>query len=304
MTNIEELKNKIINLKKIKNAYIIAHNYMLPEVQDIADFVGDSLAMAQEAKKVNSNFIIVCGVYFMAETAAILNPNKNVFIPDKNAGCPLANFANPKMVIEWRKIYSDYDFVAYVNTTADVKALVDICCTSSNAIKIIKSLKNNKIVFLPDKNLGEYVKSQIPEKEIITWPGYCIVHENADLESVLEAKKSNPDALMMVHPECPKEFRDLADGICSTGQMIEFVRKNYNYNKFIVVTEWGMNYALSRNFPDKKFISPSIKLECNNMKKITLDKVYNVLNEEKNKVIVDDEIAKKAYNAIEKMLII
>lgn len=300
--NQSELKEIIKEFKIKKNAFIIAHNYMLPEVQDVADYVGDSLGMAQVARKADSSFIIVCGVYFMAETAAIINPEKKVFIPDKDAGCPLSNFANEKMILEWRKKYPDYTFVAYVNTGAKVKAYSDICCTSANAVKVVKSIKNDKIVFLPDRNLGDYVSKQVPEKKFVLWPGYCIVHENVELNSVIAVKEMNPDAKILVHPECPENIRNIADVICSTSQMIDFVEKNKDCNKFIVVTEWGINYALKKKFPEKTFIEPRNRMECVNMKKITLDKILNVLMDEMNQVYVEKEIIEKARNAIDKML--
>ncbi len=176
----QSVTEEIIRLKKERDAVILAHNYQIPEIQDVADYVGDSLGLAQKASAIKNKRIILCGVYFMAETAAVLNPEKEVFIPDSSAGCPLADFVSPEMLKKWREEYPDHTFVAYVNTSAEVKALSDVCCTSANAERIVRRIKNNKIVFLPDKNLGSYVRSRVPEKEIILWPGYCVVHENAD----------------------------------------------------------------------------------------------------------------------------
>ncbi|MEJ5285060.1 MAG: quinolinate synthase NadA [Brevinematales bacterium] len=292
---------KILELKKKKNAYILAHNYQLPEIQDVADFVSDSLGLARKAKEVESPLIVLCGVYFMAETAKILNPDKKVLIPDINASCPLACFADEKMVLEWRKLYPDAAFVAYVNSTAKVKALVDICCTSSNAVKVVNSLDAKRVVFLPDKNLGRYVKERV-DKEVILWPGYCVVHENVNLDDVIQVKKKHPGALIMAHPECPEEIVKIADGVCSTGQMFDFVKQNENVKEFIVVTEWGINHALKKMFPEKVFIEPKKRMECVNMKKITLEKLYNSLEKEVYEVSIDENISEKARISIEKML--
>jgi quinolinate synthase len=298
----EAVISEIKRLKKEKDITILAHNYQLPSVQDCADFTGDSLGLAQKAAGTKSRALLVCGVYFMAETAAILNPGKTVLIPDIHAGCPLAEFADAKMVEEWRKNYPDYTFVAYVNTSAEVKALSDVCCTSSNAVAIVKSINNDKIVFLPDKNLGAYVASQVPEKNIALWPGYCVVHETADLAALAETKAGHPSGLVMVHPECPKDFLELADGILSTGQMFRFVEQHPETREFIVVTEWGINYALQKRFPDRTFIEPARRMECRNMKKITPDKVLNSLKKMEYIVKVKPDTADKARVSIEKML--
>ncbi len=298
---MKDLALKILELKKKKNAVILAHNYQLPEIQNVADFVGDSLGLAVKAAQINAPLIVMCGVYFMAETVKILNPDKKVLIPDRNASCPLACFADEKMVDEWRKLYPDAAFVAYVNSTAEVKARVDICCTSSNALKIVNSLKEKQVVFLPDKNLGRFVKERV-DKEVILWPGYCVVHENVILSDVLEVKEKHPSALVMVHPECPKEVVDIADGVCSTGQMFDFVRNNEKAKEFIVVTEWGINHALKKTFPEKVFIEPKRRMECVNMKKITLEKLYNSIEKETEEIKIDKNISEKAKISIEKML--
>lgn len=297
-----DLQKMILDLKKQKNAYIIAHNYQLPEIQAVADYVGDSLGMARHVLTLPHELIVVCGVYFMAETAALLNPHKRVLIPDTSAGCPLANFASAQEVRRWRQHYPNHTFVAYVNSSAEVKAEVDVCCTSANAVEIVHRLPNNKIVFLPDKNLGRYVQKKVPEKEIILWPGFCVVHETAHLEAIIQTKEAHPKALILVHPECPEEIQNIADGICSTGQMVSFVENHPDTQEFIIVTEWGMTYALQKKFPTKKFIEPYQRLECKNMKRITLQKLYDALQEEKYIVKVDEEIACKARKSIEQML--
>lgn len=300
--DIQQLKDTISHLKKEKNAYILAHNYQLPEIQDVADYVADSLGMAKHALSIQNDLIVVCGVYFMAETVSILNPDKRIIIPDTNAGCPLANFAPVEEVRRWRKQYPNHTFVAYVNSSAEVKAEVDICCTSANAIDIVRRVPNNKIVFLPDKNLGRYVQKHVPEKEIVLWPGFCVVHETADLEAILRTKEAHPHALTMAHPECPEEIQEIADGICSTGQMVDFVAKHPETREFIIVTEWGMVYALQKKFPDRLFLEPSHRMECKNMKRITLQKLHDALVEEKFIVKVADDIREKARQSIDKML--
>ena len=304
MVENNKIVQEILDLKNEKGISILAHNYQLPEIQDIADFTGDSLGLAQRAVNISQKTVLMCGVYFMAETVSILNPDKTVFIPDRDAGCPLSNFAPIEMVLNWRNKYPEHDFVAYVNTSAVVKSVVDICCTSSNAVKIVKSLDNKKIVFLPDKNLGHYVKELVPEKEIVLWPGFCVVHEMIDPETIVDIKKKYPNALVMAHPECRKEILDMSDGICSTGQMIGFVENNPGQKQFIVVTEWGMAHALRKKFPARQFIEPEKRLECKNMKKNTLEKIRDVLKSEniENRVVVEPEIAEKARISIEKML--
>lgn len=300
MTN-KEIIDQIQILKKEKDAIILAHNYQLPEIQDIADFAGDSLQLARKAKEITNNIIVFCGVFFMAETAAILNTKKTVLIPDMQAGCPLADFATGEQVRQWRQRYPKHTYVAYINTTADVKAEVDICCTSSNAVKIVNSIDNDKIVFLPDQNLGAYVQKQV-NKEMVLWPGYCVVHHLADPQTIADTIEQNPNTMSMAHPECPSNILNMVDEVCSTGQMFDVVEKYPDINKFIVVTEWGMNYALQKRYPDKKFIEPLKRMQCANMKKITLPKLLDVLQNETNRVMVDSDIARRATGAIDKML--
>ncbi len=296
-----EILEEIQKLKKEKNAVILAHNYQLPEIQEAADYVGDSLGLARQARHMPGDIIVMCGVYFMAETAAVLNPGRTVIIPDKEALCPLAGFADKKMVLEWRKRYPDHAFVAYVNTTAEVKALADVCCTSANAVEIVRKLPQKKIVFLPDRNLGSYVKEIVKEKEIVLWPGYCVVHEKADPDSVIKTMKMNPGAAVLVHPECPAEIRGLADAILSTGRMFDYVEKHPEIEDYIVVTEWGINYALRKRF-ERNFIEPLKRMECRNMKRINSQKLLAGLRTLDYKIEVDPAIAGKSLRAIEKML--
>ncbi len=296
-----KILEEIRELKKEKNAVILAHNYQLPEIQDTADYIGDSLGLAKMARQATGDTIVMCGVYFMAETAAVLNPGRTVIIPDKEALCPLASFANKKMVLEWRKRYPEHAFVAYVNTTAEVKALADVCCTSANALEIVRRLPQSKIVFLPDKNLGSYVKEIVKEKEIVLWPGFCVVHEKADPEAVSKTKGIYPKAAVLVHPECPAEIRNLGDAVLSTGQMFEFVEKHPEIDDYIIVTEWGINYGLSRRFK-KNFIEPLKRMECRNMKRINSRKLLESLRSMDFKIQVDSVVAGNSARAIEKML--
>jgi len=238
----------------------------------------------------------------MAETAAVLNPGRAVIIPDRDALCPLAAFADKKMILEWRKKYPDHAFVAYVNTTAEVKAEADVCCTSANAVEIVRKVPQSKIVFLPDKNLGSYVREIVTEKEIVLWPGYCIVHEASDPEAVGKTIEANPGAAVLAHPECPPEIRKMADAVLSTGQMFDYVDKHPEIRDFIVVTEWGINYGLHKKFPGRNFIEPLSRMECRNMKKITAGKLLECLRTMKYRVEVDPETAEKSARAIEKML--
>ncbi len=279
----------------------MAHNYQLPEIQEVSDFTGDSLALAKKAKEISGDSIILCGVYFMAETAAVLNPGRDVIIPDRNALCPLASFATALMVRDWRARYPEHAFVAYVNTTAEVKAEADICCTSANAVEIVKGLPQKKIVFLPDKNLGAYVKRMVPEKEIVLWPGFCVVHEKADPESVLKAKNKHPEAAVLVHPECPSVIIEMADAVLSTGQMFGYVESHALTRDFIIVTEWGIIYSLQKRF-GRNFFEPLKRMECANMKRVTVQKLLKSLETLDFKVRVDPTVSLRAVKPIERML--
>jgi len=296
-----ELKSKITSLKKEKNAVIIAHNYQRDEIQDIADYRGDSLALAQTAVRTDASLIVFCGVHFMAESAAILNPNKKVLLPVKEAGCPLADMITVDKLKEKKKGHPDAAVVCYVNSSAEVKAQSDIACTSSNAIEVVKSLKQKNIIFVPDKNLGRYVQKNVPEKNIILWEGFCSTHIRLREEDVLTAKKVHPQAEFLSHPECDPEVLKLADVVCSTGGMFKYVEKSEK-KEFIIGTESGMIYALIRENPDKKFYLPTQHLICANMKLTTLGWVLHSLENEVYEVKVSEDIAKKARKSLEKML--
>ena len=297
----EALKKKIEKLKKKRNAVIIAHNYQRDEIQEIADISGDSLALAQAAVRTDAEVIVFCGVHFMAESAAILNPGKKVIIPVLEAGCPLADMITPEKLRAKRKQYPDAAVVCYVNTSAEVKAQSDIACTSSNAVEIVRSLKEKRVIFVPDKNLGRYVQSQVPEKEIILWEGFCPTHIRVQEEDVIKTKKEHPAAEVISHPECNPEVLALSDHICSTGGMFKYVKQSRS-KEFIIGTESGMLYKLQKENPDKRFYLPTQNLVCANMKLITLGWVAHSLEKLVYEVNVSEEVREKALMALDKML--
>jgi len=290
-------------LKEERNAIILAHTYTYGEIQDIADFVGDSYGLSKKAANLKDvETIVFAGVRFMAETAAILAPNKTVLLPVKNAGCPMADMITPKQLHDFKQQHKDAKVVCYVNSTVETKALSDVCVTSSNAVKIVKKIDAQKILFIPDKNLGSYVASQVPEKEIILWNGFCPVHNEITPQNILEAKKHFPNAIILMHPETPKETRQYADKMMSTGQMAEFVKLKEN-SQYIIVTERGIIHHLKSFDKNADFFEIiNKKMVCQNMKKITLQDVFYALRDNKNIVTIDSKIAKKAKKSIEKML--
>ncbi len=292
---------KIKELQKKRNAIILAHNYQRDEIQDIADIRGDSLALARAAIDIKQETIIFCGVLFMAESAAILNPDKLVLLPVKEAGCPLAEMATLDKLHLYRKQYPDAAVVCYVNSPAYIKAECDICCTSSNAIKVVKSLSNKQVVFLPDRNLARYVAQNVPEKEIIIWPGFCITHMRVKEEEVLKAKQEHPDAELVAHPECEPEVLQHADCVTSTGGMFSYIKSSPK-KKFIIATEKGMLYGLGKENPGKEFFLPSEYLICANMKLTTLGWVLHSLENLVYEVTVDKEIREKARLSLDRML--
>lgn len=297
----ETLKKKIGKLKKKQNAVIIAHNYQRDEIQEIADISGDSLALAQAAVRTDAEVIIFCGVHFMAESAAILNPGKKVLIPVLEAGCPLADMITPEKLRAKKKQYPDAAIVCYVNTSAEVKAESDIACTSSNAVEIVRSLKEKRIIFVPDKNLGRYVQSQVPEKEIILWEGFCPTHIRVQEEDIIKSKKEHPEAEVVSHPECNPEVLALSDHICSTGGMFKYVKQSKS-KEFIIGTESGMLYKLQKENPDKRFYLPTQNLVCANMKLITLGWVAHSLEKLVYEVKVSEEVREKALKTLDRML--
>ncbi|HGE70292.1 TPA: quinolinate synthase NadA [Candidatus Poribacteria bacterium] len=297
----EEIIQKIKQLKEKHDVVILAHNYQIPEVQDIADFLGDSLGLSIEASKTKAKIILFCGVKFMAETAAIICPDKTVLMPDENAGCPMANMITVRQLREMKKLYPKAKVVCYVNSTAAVKAESDICCTSANAIKVVNSIpKEDQIIFIPDKSLGDYVSKQTG-REMILWNGYCPTHHRILAQNIINMKAKYPNAKVMVHPECTADVIELADVVLSTGGMIKYAKESPD-KEFIVGTEIGLLYTLSKQNPDKKFY-PATKLsDCPNMKLNTLEKILWSLEDMVYKVTVPEDIRVKAWNAIDKML--
>ena len=296
----KEYIEEIIKLKKDRNAIILAHNYQRGEVQDIADYIGDSLGLSQKAAEVKEKVIVFCGVHFMAETASILAPDKIILIPDITAGCPMADMINAQEMTDWRNKYSGKPVVCYVNSTAEVKAECDFCCTSSNAIKIVENIDSNEILFAPDQYLGSYVASKT-NKKLILWDGYCYVHRMILPKHILDKKQKYPEAEVWAHPECKGEVLELADKVLSTGGMVKQARLT-DKKEIIIATETGIIYRLKKENPDKNFYPAYEYAICSNMKKITLKKVLDSLREMKFKVKVPEEISVRAKKAIERMV--
>lgn len=305
MTNTEII-NRIEQLKKEKNAVILAHYYTRPEVQDIADYLGDSLGLSREAGKTNASLIVFCGVHFMAETASIISPDKKVLIPAQHAGCSLAESLTGYELREWKKSNPDGIIVSYVNTTAEVKAWTDICCTSSNALKVVESLpKDKKILFVPDKNLGAYIQ-KVTGREMELWSGDCCVHERITTDMILAKSAEYPEADILIHPEsnCSHDDRILnmpQAYMYSTAGMIEHATKSPK-NQFIVATEIETIHKLKKDNPEKEFIPIHPKTICGQMKKVTLEGVLEALEKEQYVVKVPDEIREKAWLPIKRML--
>ncbi|WP_123053405.1 quinolinate synthase NadA [Clostridium sp. JN-1] len=296
------LVNEINRLKKEKNACILAHNYQLPEVQDIADIVGDSFALSRAAAKMDNEVIVFCGVKFMAESAKILSPNKRVLLPSKYAGCPLADCIDEEQLMMEKEKHPDAAVVCYINSSTEVKAISDICCTSSNAVKVIESIDKNKILFVPDENLASFAAEKVTDKEIIPWTsGHCITHARITMEDVKKVKNDHPEAEILVHPEVPKVIRDNADFVGSTSQIIDYAKNSQN-SEFIIGTEMGVLHKMENDNPEKKFYLLSSKLICQNMKMTTLKEVHNSLLNMEHEIFVPDEIRLKALSSLEKML--
>jgi quinolinate synthase len=296
-----QLLNKIEELKKKRKAVILAHNYQPGEIQDLADFCGDSLGLSIEASKTDAEIVVFCGVLFMAETAAILSPEKTVLLPDKTAGCPLADMITAQQLRELKAEHPNALVVCYVNSSAEVKAESDYCCTSANAVEVVKTLPEDKeVIFVPDKNLGAFVSARTGRK-LILWPGYCATHINITEDDIKKAKEQYPDAIVMCHPECSVNVRALADELLSTGQMLKFVRKN-TAKRYIVGTEKDMIHALAKQRPDAEYICPTERAICPNMKKITLDKVIWSLEKMVEHIKVDEQIRNRAKRSLDRMV--
>lgn len=294
------MKQRIEQLKKEKNAVILAHYYAPEEVQQVADYVGDSFYLAKVAKNVNADTIVFCGVAFMGESAKILNPDKKVLMPDMMADCPMAHTVQEGIVEEMRAKYEDLAVVCYINSTAELKCKSDVCVTSSNAVKIVKNLPNKNIFFIPDKNLGAYVKEQVKEKNIILNNGGCPIHMQISSLGVKRAKTDHPKALVLAHPECEKEVLEQADFVGSTAEMIDFALKNA-CDEFIICTENGIGFKLGEN-GNKHIFFPEPQPCCSDMKLNTLEKVLRVLEKEENEVKVCEEVRQKALIPLNRML--
>lgn len=296
----DNLKNEILKLKKSRDAIILAHYYQRDEVQEIADEVGDSYYLSKVGKECSEKTIVFCGVKFMAESAKILSPEKTVLLPARDAGCPMADMANVEGILELKAKHPYAKVVCYINSSAEVKAMSDVCCTSSNAVKIVKAIDEDEIIFLPDKNLGEYVQTFVPEKKIILWDGFCITHKKVRPEEIISTKASKPNIKVLVHPECEKPVRDLADFIGSTGGIIDYATKDSN-KEFLIVTESGVLRKLQKNNPDKKFYFPNGSMNCVNMKKTTLEDVYDSLLNMQYSIEIDEKIRNGASKALNNM---
>lgn len=294
-----ELINEIKKLKESKNAVVLAHYYQPEDIQDIADHVGDSFYLSKIAQKSDKNFIVFCGVEFMAESAKILSPKKRVFIGNQESNCTMVDDFDIEELKELIDKHPDAAVVSYINSSTEIKTLSYTCCTSSSAVDIVNNIKNKKIIFVPDKNLGSYTAEQCPDKEIIIGSGGCSVHDQVQVEDILNLKERHPKALVLVHPECNKKVRDAADFIGSTGQILKYA-EDTDHKEFIIGTEEGIRYALGENCPDKKFYFP--EMICKGMKKTTLEDVYNCLDKEVNEIILEEEVIRKASKALDNMI--
>jgi quinolinate synthase len=300
---MQTIEEKIQGLKRERGAIIIAHNYQPDEVQAIADFTGDSLELSRKAAQLDEEVIVFCGVHFMAETAAILSPEKTILLPDQFAGCPMADMITAEQLKAKKAEHPGAVVVTYVNSSAAIKAESDICCTSSNAMAVVSSIPSDKdIIFVPDTHLGHYVQKELG-REMIIWDGYCPTHSRIRDVDILREKEDHPNAIVMAHPECPLGIRDLADELLSTGQMCTFARES-EHKEFIVATEMGLLYRLRNENPGKKFYSVSDRAVCPNMKKIDLEKVLWSLEDMQHRVVVEEPTCSRARKSIEAMLAI
>ena len=297
----QRLLDEIRELKDRRRAVILTHNYQRAEIQDLADFCGDSLGLSIQASQTDAETIVFCGVRFMAETAKILSPGKLVLLPDRHAGCPMADMITAEQLRGLKEKHPDALVVCYVNSTAEVKAESDYCCTSANAVAVVQSLpRDRRIIFVPDQHLGRFVAQQTG-RDLILWPGYCTTHILISEDDIARAREQYPDAVVIAHPECSEPVKDLADALLSTGQMIKFVR-NSPAQRFIVATEVGMIHPLQKARPDAEFIPAGTRGVCPNMKKITLDKVRTALTSLQYPIEVPEEIRLKAAQSLQRMV--
>jgi quinolinate synthase len=297
----ETLLQRIDQLKAERNAVILAHNYQPDEIQDLADFTGDSLGLSIQASQTDADVIVFCGVKFMAETAAILSPDKLVLMPEPGAGCPMADMITADQLRQLKKQHPDALVVCYVNSTAEVKAESDYCCTSANAVEVVKSLPADKqVLFVPDQHLGRFVQERTG-RDMVLWPGYCTTHVRIAEEDIKTARQACPEAVVMAHPECSEPVKDLADELLSTGQMLKYV-KTSSAKQFIIATEIGMIHALKKVRPDADFIAASARGICPNMKKTTLDKLLASLENRQHEITVPSDIAVAARRSLDRMV--
>lgn len=297
MTKQEE----IAKLKAEKDAVILAHYYVAPEVQEVADYIGDSFYLSKLAQGLTNSTIVFCGVNFMGESGKLLSPNKKVLMPDFHADCPMAHMVRKEDVERYRQEYPDLAVVCYINSTAEIKTWSDVCVTSANAVKVVRGLPNRDILFIPDQNLGQYVAQQIPEKNVMVVDGYCPIHNVISAEELRELKQAHPQAEILVHPECPKNVREMADFVGSTSGIIKYATENEG-QEFIVATEVGVSYDLQKKNPGKTFYFPKTTPICPDMKTITLDKIIHVLETGENQANLSVEVAATAKLPLERML--
>ena len=297
----EQLIEQIKKLKAERGAVILAHNYQPGEIQDLADFTGDSLGLSIQASQTDADVIVFCGVRFMAETAAILSPEKTVLLPEKSAGCPMADMITAEQLRQLKKENPDALVVCYVNSTAEVKAESDYCCTSANAVEVVNSLpEDKKILFVPDQHLGQFVAERTG-RTLVLWPGYCTTHVLISVDDIKAARAKYPDAVVMTHPECTEPVKEASDELLSTGQMLKFASKS-RAKRFIIATELGIIHTLKKQNPETEFFTASERAICPNMKKITLDKVISSLQEMQYKVVVPKAIRTKAQKSLDRMV--
>lgn len=297
MTTVDEINR----LKKEKNAVILAHYYVNPEVQDIADYIGDSFYLSKVAVDLKEQTIVFCGVSFMGESAKVLNPKKTVLMPDASADCAMAHMADPAAIRKVREQYEDLAVVCYINSTAELKEHSDVCVTSANAVKIVRALPNKNIFFIPDRNLAHFVAEQVPEKNFVYNEGYCPVHEKMSVEEIKKAKEKYPEAEILSHPECPKAVLEISDYIGSTTGIIDYAGKS-DSREFIICTENGVRHKLENDYPKKKFYFTETEPVCEDMKTITLEKIRHVLETGDNEVQVTDERRENSRKPLERML--
>jgi quinolinate synthase len=301
-----ELIEQINRLRKEKNVVILAHNYQIPQIQDLADVTGDSLGLSIEASNTDADIIVFCGVHFMAESAKVLSPGKRVFLPHLGAGCALADSITVESLYEWKERYPDHTVVTYVNSTAEVKAESDICCTSANAVSVVRSLDTDKVLFTPDKNLARWVAKQVPDKEVIAYDGVCPTHDVLRQASVDRTRVEYPEATIIAHPECREDVIEAAHAVCSTTGMLSAVGRFPEAKTFIIATEEAMMHQLRKRYPDKEFVSADgcigCRLHCPYMKVTGLQDVYFSLCDERFEIQLDDDVIEGARRALDRML--